>query len=103
MEDDCIPPYATGPDCFENDEQRREAKVNQWCAWEGTMPAYELGSLHMLAHAIERFRAAHPLPFRNELLALSEDLARVVNWIDQGSYSPHFPLQPHLRNGRSTH
>ncbi|BCA55323.1 hypothetical protein W02_24630 [Nitrospira sp. KM1] len=83
MDADSTPGWATGPDCFENEEQQRAAEDRRTRPIEELRQAYYYGELHLLAHAIRDFRRAYKMLFASELREFEEDLLHLIHLCEQ--------------------
>lgn len=100
-DDNMTPVYATGPDCFENEDHRESVETDRFIAADDTVPAYLVGDLHLLANAIERFQTHHRLLFKPDLDDLHGKLAEIINWADERTLWTDTPVQSQaLRRGR---
>jgi len=61
VDDNTIPGWATGPDGFENDTQRRAVEHQRDIDADDMIAAYCLGDLHTLANTVEAFQQSHRL------------------------------------------
>ena len=93
MDEESIPPWATGPDCFESDAQRRDVEMDRAGEADRLIHAYCLGDLHTLANAVEKFQQSHRLLYREELRALHHQLTGIILFIDRWGYAKEFPMQ----------
>ena len=103
MDADSTPGWATGPDCFENEAQRRAFEDRRTMPIVELHEAYYYGELHLLALAIRDFRESSKILFAEQLTELEEDLLRLIHACDRRATYAGFPIPDAMKDGRQTH